>query len=280
MLKASLLFFISLGLWAQSNSFQGLTFDVPSFHYLHDRGVGELSHLRIDFNQRQKKISEYRELLVLKQDKQYSLMIDFFNLVWHNPPAWVLLIEELLVRNLDASLGLKETSVDTLNLEYLEVKGAAPLNGSMKDLKASCIPVDKEGEGSFDQRMLQACIHRGVFEIKEFNAEFINELFYPILAQLPPLPAPQDQELNELVIKTLKGQLDVSLKLKVLIPTRIKLKGEISDTAESVIVKVDSVRMGIFGVTTLFFRYLRDQVQDPRIKIEPPRIIFLKHATH
>lgn len=207
-------------------------------------------------------------LEITRTENSFELVTPYVDFTWLHPLKIIYDIEALTLSNTSAALGTKTHFVESDSI-MLKTKGNNVYKA--QKLKLSC---EGFAEGSFDVRLLEDCRQKMQVTIKKVDVPvdfFLNELVRDL-----PVPPQQDMDMagDNVIFNMNEGNFALQMYMKFGVYAGVRVRGHMQyeNGRDTVAIRVDQIKFGYLPVTSLVMNKLKEMVEGPEIKIDPPWI--------
>lgn len=206
---------------------------------------------------------------VFREHDAMVLRSQFIDLNWMNPLSFFHNLEELQTKGLNVDGGFKK---HTVTAEYLNFRPAGQDKlFNIESLDFKCL--GDSHEEKLEQRFLKDCLNSLSLKVKKMEVP-VDFFLLEILTKLPEIPAGTDIPADALRVSVDKGNFFSEVYLKYYVYAGLRTWGNVyyDDQQKNLIFKVDRIKFGYLSVTKLVMHKLKEMVEHPRVKIDPPYI--------
>lgn len=248
--------------WAKLETIQIKNLDLQ---YLAPYGSGELEKLSLGISLVE---APRYPVEIFRRDNSFEITSPFVTFEWLRPYPFVHNMKEISVKTFFLLLGEKEHHMKGENLVLTMENG---LNLVLNQFDFNCA-----GPSVFldpIERIKEDCIQNLSAQAKKIELPF--DIVKSVSNAMPDEDTDAlDMPADDFSLSIDKGQFSGSLKIKILFKAYLKFRGFIHHDLPSgtTAIRMDSVKFGVLPVTSIVFKVLKEQIKDPRIKIDPPWI--------
>lgn len=201
----------------------------------------------------------------------FNITSPYLDFSWINPVRFFHDLEEISAKKTSASLG-------SLKLHFLESdklmfrpKGRGQYIA--QNIRGTC---EGEAVGKFERRLMEDCRTKMDLTIKKIDipGDFI---LYKLAEGLPFI---NDEGLeadipgDNIIFSSRDGNFALQVYIKYWVRAGLRAWGHVQyeNNNQTIAVRVDKIKYGIFPVTNLVMKKLKELVKSPNVSVEPPWI--------
>lgn len=235
------------------------------FDYQIPYGKGEVEKISIGINLK----NQIYPVEVFRRDESFDLLSPFIDFQWEKPIPFFHNLKNASTRKLNLKVDNKEHYLKGESLKFAGEKTGDFILGKF-DLacfgsSAALKPIDRVKDDCLEK--MEATVNH-----MELPFKFLTE----ISSQLPDVVTETEGNIpaNDFALSVLKGDFYSYFRIKYIVKAYLKIwgHGQYENNKETFAIRVDSIKFGLLPVTTLVMLVLQNQIQHPRISINPPWI--------
>jgi hypothetical protein len=240
-----------------------------NFYYIFPQGYGEIENLKISLSKKAPGPVAF-EINALRPG--FSIDLPFFQLEWNGEVALLEQVKELKVKS--SKIVLNKAKHEAL-LEEVELSHELLQKMSMRKLVAFCEGLSVAQD--LGVRLVEDCFQNSKMTIKEFYLPLGRVIIGDIIQGLPDQSDEDIQAVPyDVEWESKQGNFFLGAKVKLLVKSRVKIKGHWSVDREKKVlaVRLDEVKYGILPITDTVFKELKERLKGPKFEVKKPYIYY------
>lgn len=245
-----------------SNAFAGLRHlgvKNLSLEYTSPNGVGSVEKIDIGLTK-----TFNHPLEVVRVEDTFVVKTPMLDFHWLAPWRFLLDAQKLTLNQANVSAGKGKHDFSVANAK-LTMKGEFALRNGVVHCEGSSEEEDLENQ------LLEDCREKMTAEADRLDVP----LDFVLIDVLARLPQPEEEEpLKNFTMKMEHGDFYMYFLASYVFKAGLRTWGAVhyEDELKTMVIRVDLVKFGVFPVTGIVMKELRERVKDPRIEIKPPFI--------